>query len=109
MVCANAPYRHKLLLMLTEKYNMSACFVNQTYPLKYVAQKCAWMDIPTCWNWINEVFYPDVRRRSCHPVLLLMDPGYLEPFQKKECCGALFYFQYNKLETAMRFGSYCSC
>ena len=26
---------------------------------------------------------------------------------KGECCGALFYSQCNKLETAMRFGSYC--
>ena len=28
---------------------------------------------------------------------------------KVECCGALFYFQCNKLETLVRFRSYCSC
>ena len=28
---------------------------------------------------------------------------------KGEWCGALFYSQCNKLETAMQFGSYCSC
>ena len=31
------------------------------------------MDIPTCWYWFNEVFYPEVRRKPCHLVMLLMD------------------------------------
>ena len=31
------------------------------------------MDIPTSWNWFNEVFYPEGRRKTCHLVLLLMD------------------------------------
>ena len=45
---------HKLPLILIEKYNSSACFANQTYPLKYCAQKRAWMDIPTIWNFFND-------------------------------------------------------
>ena len=43
------------------------------------------MDIPTRWIWYNEVFYPGVRRRTCHPVLLLMDndPVHFEAFQRE--------------------------
>jgi len=64
---------------------MPACFSNQTCPLKYDAQKCAWMDIPTFWNWFNEVFYPEVHRRTCHPVVFLMDndPAHCEAFQRE--------------------------
>ena len=37
------------------------------------------------WNWFNEVSYPEVRRRTCHPVVLLMDnaPGNFEAFKKE--------------------------
>ena len=65
--------------------NRPACFAKQTCPLKYAVQKCVWMAIPTCWNWFNEIFYTDVRRRTCHPVILLMDnaPGYFDPFQRE--------------------------
>ena len=85
MVCANATCCHKLSLMLIGKYIRPACFANQTCSLKYAAQKCAWMDIPTCWNWFNEVIYPVVRWRICHPVLLLMNnnPGCFEAFQRE--------------------------
>ena len=58
-------------------------------------------------NWFNEVFYPEVRRRTCHPVLLLMDN---DPRHSKEKFhGVLFYSQCNNVETATRFWSYCSC
>ena len=73
VVCAKATCCHKILLILIGIYNRPACFANQTCPLKHVAQKCACMDTLTCWNWFNEVFYPDVRRRTFHPVLSLMD------------------------------------
>ena len=49
---------------------------NQTCFLKFAAQKRSWMDIPTIWNWSNEVFYPEVRRRTCHLVLLRMDNAF---------------------------------
>ena len=61
VVYANATSFHKLPLMLIRKYNKPACFSNQTCPLKYAAQKCAWMDIPAFWNWFNDVFYLEVR------------------------------------------------
>jgi len=30
------------------------------------------MDVETCWRWFNEVFVPEVKRRTGRPVLLLM-------------------------------------
>ena len=61
----------KLSLMLIGKYNRPACFANQTCSLKYAAQKCAWMDIPACWKWFNEVFYSERHGKTCHPVYCL--------------------------------------
>ena len=85
VVCANATGSHKLPLMMIGKYNKPACFNSQKCPLKYAAQKRAWMDIPTCWNWFNNVFFPEVRKRTSRPVLLLMDnaPGHFETFQRE--------------------------
>ena len=78
---------HKLPLMLIGKYNMPACFANKTCPFKYAEQKCAWMDNghPTCWNWFNEVSYPEEVKRTCQPVVLLMDNdlGLFEEFQRE--------------------------
>ena len=86
VVCANATCCHKIPLKLIGKYNRPACFANQTDPLKYAAQKCVWMEIPAFCNWFNEVFYPVVRR-TCHPVLLLVD----NDISKGECCGTFFF------------------
>ena len=65
--------------------NRPACFAKQTCPLKYAVQKCASMDIPTCWNWFTEVLNSGVRRSTCNPVVLLMnnDPGHFEAFQRE--------------------------
>ena len=78
----------------------SACFVNETCPFKHSAQNRTWMDVPTCY----------LHRRTCHPVHLLMENAavYFEAFKEK-CCGALFYFQCNNLETAKQFGRNCTC
>ena len=42
------------------------------------------MDVTTCWKWFEEVFYPQVRRRTGRPILLLMDnaPGHFAAFEK---------------------------
>ena len=83
MVCVNTTCCHKLQLVLIGKYKRPACFSNKTCPIKYSAQKSTWMDIPTCWNWFNEVFYADVHIITYHAALLLMDnaPRYFDPFQ----------------------------
>ena len=59
---------HFIPILLIGKYNMTAYFENPKCPLIYDAQKRAWMDISTCWNWFNEVC-----RTTYHPVLLIMD------------------------------------
>ena len=93
VVCANATCCHKLLLIYIRKYIKQACFANQTCPLKYAAQKYVWINIPTCWNCFNEVFYPEVCRRTCHPILLLMNnaPGYFDPFQMENVVVRFFF------------------
>ena len=92
VVCANATCCHKLSLMLIGKYNKPAYFANRICSLKHAAQKCALMDISTCWNWFNEVFCPDVCRRTCHQALLLMNntPGYFDPFQRENVVERFF-------------------
>ena len=65
---------------LIGKYNRPKFLSNQICPLEYSAQKR-----PTIWNWFNEIYYPEVRRRIWHPVFLLIDntPGYFEVFQRE--------------------------
>ena len=56
------------------------------------------MDIPTCLNWFNEVFYPKIRRRNCHPVLLVMGntPGHFETFQRENVVVRFFFLPIEK-------------
>jgi hypothetical protein len=42
------------------------------------------MDVETCWKWFNEVFVPEVKRRTGCPVFLLMDNA-LGHFDAFEC------------------------
>jgi len=83
VVCANATGSHKISCALIGKAMNLACIRNQVWPLPYYSQKKAWMDKETCWKWFREVFYPKVRRRTAHRVLLLMDnaPGHFEAFK----------------------------
>ena len=83
VVFENVTCYQKLPLILIGKYDMPACFSNQICPLKYAPQKCVWMDRPTCWNWLYEVSYREVRRRTFHPVILFVDneQGDFEAFQ----------------------------
>ncbi|KAI6650795.1 hypothetical protein LOD99_7846 [Oopsacas minuta] len=42
------------------------------------------MDVNTCWKWFNEVFGPEVKKRTGRRVLLLMDkaPGHFQAFER---------------------------
>ena len=42
------------------------------------------MDVATSWEWFEEVFYPEVRKRIGRPVLFLMDnaPGHFPTFER---------------------------
>jgi hypothetical protein len=46
-------------------------------------QAKAWMDVETCWKWFNEVFLPEVKKRTGRRVLLLLDnaPRHFEAFE----------------------------
>ncbi len=46
----------------------------------------------TCWKWFNEVFVPEVKRRTGRLVLLLMDnaPGHFDAFERDNICIVFF-------------------
>jgi hypothetical protein len=50
------------------------------------------MDVETCWRWFDDVFAPEVRKRTGRRVLLLMDnaPGHFEAFEKDNITIAFF-------------------
>ena len=43
------------------------------------------MEIPICCHWFNEVYYPEVYQKTCHPIILLLDnaPGHFKSFQRE--------------------------
>ena len=73
MVCANATGTHLIPCTVIGKPKAPACIQDQEWPLPYYNQRKAWMDVETCWKWFNEVFYPEVKKRTHHRVLLLLD------------------------------------
>ena len=84
VVCANATVTHKIPYTLIGKPKSPACIKNWEWPVKYIRQNKAWMDVATCWEWFEEVFYREVRKRTGCPVLLSMDnaPGHFSTFEK---------------------------
>ena len=84
VVCANATGMHKISCTLIGKVKFPACIKNWEWPVKYISQNKAWLDVSTCWKWFEEVFYPEVRKRTGCPVLLLMDnaPSHFPAFEK---------------------------
>src|SRR4051794_33766410 len=84
VVCANATGTHKITCTLIGKPKSPACIKNREWPLKYLSQGKAWMDIDTCWKWFNDVFYPEVKKRTGRRVLLLLDnaPGHFDAFER---------------------------
>ena len=79
VVCTNASGTHKLPCTLIGKPKTPACAKGKAWPLKYISQKRAWMDNTAFTTWLNDVFYPEIRRKTQHPVLLLLDnaPGHM--------------------------------
>ena len=81
-VCANTTGTHKIPCTLIGKPKFPACIKNWKWHVKYISRNKAWMDVSTCWKWFEEVFYPEVRKRTGRPVCLLMDnaPGHFPAF-----------------------------
>jgi hypothetical protein len=84
IVCTNAAGSHKIPCALIGKSKGPACIKDRQWPVPYFIQAKAWMDVETCWKWFNEVFFPKVKKRTRHRVLLLLDnaPGHFEAFER---------------------------
>ena len=78
VVCANSTGTHKIPCTMIGKAKKPACMKDRNCPVPYLNQAKAWMDVQTCWKWFNEVFVPEVKKRTGRPILLLMDnaPGH---------------------------------
>jgi hypothetical protein len=83
IMCANVVGIHKILCALISKSKTPACIKDRQWHVPYFSQAKAWMDMETCWKWSNEVFLPEVKKRTEHQVLLLLDnaPGHFEVFE----------------------------
>ncbi len=83
IVCTNASGTHKIPYALIGKPKEPTCINDRQWPVLYFNQVKAWMDVKTCWKWLNEVFYPEMKKQTRHHILLLMDnaPGHFEAFE----------------------------
>jgi len=72
VICANATGTHKIPCTVIGKEQTPACIIGRTWPITYYSQGKAWMDVPTCWKWFNEMFFPSVKKRTSKLVLLLL-------------------------------------
>ncbi len=68
------------------------CIKDRHWPVPYINQVKAWMDVETCWKWFNEVFVPEVKRQTGRLILLLMDnaPGHFDAFERDNICVVFF-------------------
>jgi hypothetical protein len=73
IVCTNTSGTHKIPCALIRKSKELACIKDWQWPIPYFNQAKAWMDVKTSWKWFNEVFYLEVKKRTGHRILLLMD------------------------------------
>jgi hypothetical protein len=73
IVCANAVGTHKIPCTLIGKPKAPAYIKDRQWPVPYFSQAKAWMDVETCWKGFNEVFLPEVKKRTRRQVLLLLD------------------------------------
>jgi hypothetical protein len=92
IVCANAFGTHKIPYVMIGKSKEPMCIKDRNWPVPYFNQAKAWMDVETCWKWFNEVFVPEIKRRTGRPVLLLMDnaPGHFDAFERNNIRVVLF-------------------
>jgi hypothetical protein len=85
IVCTNASGTHKISYIMIGKPKEPTCIKDRRWLVPYFNQAKAWMDVETCWKWFNEVFVPEVKRRTGCPVLLLMHnaSGHFDAFERK--------------------------
>lgn len=79
VVCTNTTGSHKLPILMIGKAKQPECFKYiRACPTPYSSQPSAWMDINQCQKWFDEVFAPEVTRRTRKRVALIWDncPGH---------------------------------
>ena len=87
MACSNATGNHKLPLMFVGKSVNPRCFkclIKSALPVKYYAQKNAWVDTEIITNWFQKEFVPAVKQYSAEKglqvkALLLLDNAPAHP------------------------------
>ncbi len=106
IVCANAVGTHKIPCTLIGKPKAPAYIKDHQWPVPYFSQAKAWMDVETCWKWFNEVFLPEVKKRTRRQVLLLLDNslGHFKAFERDNVRIVLFPPKLHKLETTLQYG-----
>jgi len=92
IMCTNTVGIHKIPCALIGKPKAPAYINDRQWPVPYFNQTKAWMDVETCWKWFNEVFLPEVKKRTRCWVLLLLDnvPGHFEAFERDNV-GIVFF------------------
>ena len=84
IMSTNATGTHKIPCVMVGKARSPVCVRGRSWPIPYLNQKRAWVDIETCTKWFNEVFYPEIEKQTNNPVLLLIDnaPGHFRELVK---------------------------
>ncbi len=84
IMCANGVGTHKIPCALIGKPKAPTCIKDRQWSVPYFSQAKAWMDMEMCWKWFNEVFLPEVKKRTRCRVLLLLDNalGHFEAFER---------------------------
>ena len=81
MACSNATGKHKLPLVCIGKSTNPRCFKNinkDALPVRYYAQRSAWMDCSIFTTWFQNEFVPSVKKylqdnKLSYKALLLLD------------------------------------
>ena len=91
-VCCNANGTHNIPLQIIGKSEKPACINGRKWPVPYYSQKNAWMDTSTFRRWFDDIFYPEVTKRTGRPVLLLLDnaPGHSSEFVRNNVTVKVF-------------------
>ncbi|CAM9570371.1 unnamed protein product [Phaeothamnion confervicola] len=72
-ICTSACGAHKVPLAVIGSAKNPRCFMRRKPPALYFNQPKAWSDMVIFRRWYQEVFLPEILRRTNKPVILLMD------------------------------------
>ena len=92
VVCCNATGMKRVPIIMIGKVKEPACIAGNSWPIPYLQQKNAWIDVTTFNKWFDEVFELYIRKRTGHKVLLILDnaPGHSSAFERNGIRVVLF-------------------